>query len=137
MGLGRRGASPEATIDLAPVLAIPLVLLVFFLTPLRFSGEAQIAVGSPATDQAAEGRTIAVGISGAGTVHVEGKRLDLGNLRQAISRLLLAAPGARVMVVADESSRAVLITRVIDECRQAGASRIDLSLRTEGARRGN
>lgn len=131
----RKSAMEEAAVDMAPLIDMTFLLLIFFLVNTNFIKETGIEVKRPqaATGEAKSGDLILVGISSAGTVHMNGKRLDLGNVRTTVSQLRLKTPKAPVVVIADEGARAGLIVRVIDECKLAGAEEISLATKTEGA----
>ena len=128
----RRSALEEAAIDMAPLIDMTFLLLIFFLVNTNFIKETGIDVKRPqaATGEAKQGDIILVGISSAGTVHMNGKRLDVSNVRPTVARMRLKTPKAPVVVLADEGARAKLIVRVIDECKLAGAEDISLATRT-------
>ncbi len=137
--LGARKLSDEATLDLTPLIGMVLVLLTFFAIRLNFTAEARVhstrAQISAAGDRS--GPEIQVGVTGAGTIHLGGRRIELSALGAAASRLILESPGARVLVLADETARAAVIARVIDQLKLAGAADIGLSTRPEGIAHGD
>ena len=133
IGLKRKSALEEAAVDMAPLIDMTFLLLIFFLVNTNFIKETGIEVKRPQAASGSEkkGDLILVGVSSAGTIHMNGKRVDLSAVRPTVSRMRLKTPEAPVIVVADESSRASMIVRIIDECRLAGAEEINLS--TKGA----
>lgn len=144
--LAARKPSDEATLDLTPLIGMVLVLLTFFAIRLNFTAEARVHSTrgqiSAADDQASaagdrSGAQIQVGVTGAGTIHLGGRRIELSALGAAASRLILESPGARVLVLADETARAAVIARVIDQLKLAGAADIGLSTRPEGIAHGD
>jgi len=136
-GLRRRRAFEEPSADLAPLAGMLLLVLVFFIINLNY-------LRNPSVEgrrlEAAAGRSagpaIFIAISGAGTVHLAGSRVELSAVRPAVSRLLAVSPRAQVMVVADDAARASLVARVVDECKLAGAEDINFSTRPEAVRHG-
>ena len=134
IGLRRRSAIEEAAVDMAPLIDMTFLLLIFFLVNTNFVKETGIDVKRPeaATGEQKKGDLILVGISTAGTVHMNGKRVDLSAVRPQVSQMRLKTPKAPVVIVADEGARAAIIVRVIDECRLSGASDISLATRAEG-----
>jgi biopolymer transport protein ExbD len=125
----------EAAVDMAPLIDMTFLLLIFFLVNTNFIKETGVEVKRPQAQSGAEkkGDLILIAVSNAGTIHMNGKRIDLSAIRSTVSQMRLKTPDAPVVVVADESARAFQIVRVIDECRLAGAEEISLATDTEGA----
>lgn len=135
LGRRRRSALEEATVDMAPLIDMTFLLLIFFLVNTNFIKETGIEVKRPeaASGSEASGDLILVGVSAAGTVHMNGKRIDVGAIRSTVSQMRLKTPKAPVIVLADEGARAGIIVRVIDECKLAGAEEISFATKTAGA----
>lgn len=133
IGLNRRSSLEEAAIDMAPLIDMTFLLLIFFLVNTNFIKETGIEVKRPvaASGQQITGDLILVGLSGAGTIHMNGKRVDLSSVRPTVSQMRLKTPNAAVVLVADEGARASMIVRVLDECKLAGAEDISLATKTE------
>jgi biopolymer transport protein ExbD len=134
IGLKRRSAMEEAAIDMAPLIDMTFLLLIFFLINTNFIKETGIEVKRPEASSGTDkkGDLILIGISSAGTIHFNGKRVDLSAVRPLVSQARIKTPKAPVVLVADEGSRAAVIVRVIDECKLAGAEEISLATKTEG-----
>lgn len=134
IGLRRRSAIEEAAVDMAPLIDMTFLLLIFFLVNTNFIKETGIEVKRPqaGTGTAMKGDLILVGVSAAGTVHMNGKRIDVSAVRPQVSQMRLKTPKAPVVIVADEGARAGMIVQVIDECRLAGATDVSLATRGEG-----
>ena len=131
----RRSALEEAAVDMAPLIDMTFLLLIFFLVNTNFVKETGIEVKRPeaVSGEAKSGDLILVGISSAGTIHMNGKRVDLANVRPLVAQMRLKTPKAPVILIADEGARAGIIVQVIDECKLAGAEEINFSTKTEGA----
>ena len=125
----RNSALEEASVDMSPMIDMTFLLLIFFIVNMNFTKETGIEVKRPtaATGEAKTGDVIMVGISSAGTIHMNGKRIDLSNVRPTISQARNKTPKAALVVVADEAVRTGLLTRVIDECKLAGAEDISIA----------
>ena len=135
-GFGKRRSSlEEAAVDMAPLIDMTFLLLIFFLVNTNFIKETGIEVKRPqaGSGKDVKGDMILIGVSNAGTIHMNGKRVDLSAVRSSVSQMRLKTPKAPVVVVADESARVHLIVRVIDECRFAGAEEVSLATKSEGA----
>ena len=131
----RKSALEEATVDMAPLIDMTFLLLIFFLVNTNFIKETGIEVKRPeaATGEPKKGDLILIGISNAATIHLNGKRVDLGSVRPQVAQLRIKTPKAPVMLVADEGARMGLVVRVADECKLAGAEEINISTKTGGA----
>ena len=86
IGLRRRSAIEEAAVDMAPLIDMTFLLLIFFLVNTNFVKETGIEVKRPqaVTGEAKSGDIILVGISNAGTIHMNGKRIDLSAVRSTV-----------------------------------------------------
>jgi biopolymer transport protein ExbD len=135
IGLRRRSAVEEASIDMAPLIDMTFLLLIFFLLNTNFIKETGIEVKRPRAASGTElgGDIILVGVSAAGTIHMSGKRVDLSSVRPSVAQLRLKLPKAPVVVVADEGTRTGILMRVIDECKLAGVEEISIATKSEGA----
>ncbi|NCF55560.1 MAG: biopolymer transporter ExbD [Planctomycetia bacterium] len=130
----RSSALEEASVNMSPMIDMTFLLLIFFIVNMNFTKETGIEIKRPSavTAEAKSGDVILVGISSAGTIHMNGKRIDLSNVRPAVSRARNKTPKAACVVVADEAVRTGLLTRVIDECKLAGAGDISVATRSGG-----
>jgi len=138
----RRREMEEPVFDFTPLVGMGLILLTFFAMRLNFTAEARVHSLKPslATSGTAKERrppAVRVTVTGAGTIHLSGRRIELNGLQPAASRLILESPGAPVLVVADETARAAVLSLVIDQLKLAGASDIGFSTRPEGMSHGD
>ena len=127
----RKSALEEATVDMAPLIDMTFLLLIFFLVNTNFIKKTGIEVKRPeaASGEAQGSDIIMVGISSAGTIHMAGSRIDLSSVRTEVAQARIKQPKAPVVIVADEGSRTGLTVQVIDECKRAGAE--DISIATK------
>ena len=130
----RKSALEEATVDMAPLIDMTFLLLIFFLVNTNFIKETGIEVKRPeaASGESQGGDIILVGISAAGTIHMAGNRIDLSAVRTEVAQARIKQPKAPVVIVADEGSRSGQLVRVIDECKLAGAEDISVATKTGG-----
>ncbi|HTL51449.1 MAG TPA: biopolymer transporter ExbD, partial [Planctomycetota bacterium] len=76
-----------------------------------------------------KGDVFLIGVSSAGTIHINHRRVELTAVRQLVAN---RRPGSGVVVVADERSTAGLLVRVVDQCRLAGAKDVAVATRAGG-----
>lgn len=120
--------------DMAPLIDMTFLLLIFFLVNTNFIKESGIEVKRPeaAAGDSKSGDLILIAISSSGTFHMEGKRVDLASIRPKVSDARRRMPKAPVVIQVDEAARANMIVSVIDECKLAGADEINLATKPSG-----
>lgn len=130
----RKSALEEAAVDMAPLIDMTFLLLIFFLVNTNFIKESGIEVKRPeaAAGDSKSGDLILIAISSSGTFHMEGKRVDLASIRPKVSDARRRMPKAPVVIQVDEAARANMIVSVIDECKLAGADEINLATKPSG-----
>lgn len=131
----RKSALEEAAVDMAPLIDMTFLLLIFFLVNTNFIKESGIEVERPeaAAGDSKKGDLILIAISSSGTFHMEGKPVDLASIRPKVSDALRRMPKAPVVIQADINARAQMIVDVIDECKLSGAKDINLATKGRGS----
>lgn len=119
----------EMGINMSPLIDLVFLLLIFFMVTTSFVRETGIDVQRPTASTATltENGNILVAISKDGTLHFDGKEIDLRSLRSHITRALAENPEGSVVIVADKISYTGLVIEVMDQCRLAGAKRVSLA----------
>jgi biopolymer transport protein ExbD len=128
-----RGAGAGVEINMAPLIDMVFLLLIFFAVSTSFVKEAGIEV-ERATASTAEMRAHAnlmIGVTPEGDVFFEGKRIDIRSVRAHIERALAENPESSVVVVADKRSETGAVVTVMDQCRLAGAKSVSLAAKRE------
>jgi len=129
-----RGGAQGVELNMAPLIDMVFLLLIFFAVTTSFVKESGIDVerASASTAEVKERASIMVGVSSEGEVYIEGKKIDVRSLRGLIERALAEDPESGVVVVADKRSMTGAIVRVMDQCRLAGAKNVSLAAKREG-----
>jgi biopolymer transport protein ExbD len=133
----RRARKNTVALNIAPLIDMVFILLIFFLVTTSFVRETGLAVSRPtaATAAAQPGTAIQVGISHDNRVYLDRREVDIRALRANVARALAEAPEGSVIIVADRASDTGTVIAVMDACRQAGARQVSLAARvTEGGR---
>lgn len=125
----RRHKPDEAEINIAPMLDIIFILLIFFIVTTSFVKEFGVDMSRPSnappkTEKLSE--VIFVKIDGSGQIFVKDRLTDIRAVRANIESGLAASPESPVVVAADRQSDAGLLVRVVDQARVAGAQRVSL-----------
>lgn len=125
----------QVAIDMAPLIDMTFLLLIFFMVTTSFVKETGIDVmrSTAATAEVKDRGSVMIGVNAEGDVYMEGKKVDLRSVRSLVERALAEDPEAGVVVVADKDSNTGDVVRVMDQCRLAGAHNVSLAARREEA----
>ena len=128
-----RGGSGHVDINMGPLIDMVFLLLIFFVVTTSFVKETGIDVerSTAATAQTVERGNILLGVSAAGEVFYDGRRVDVRSVRSLVERALAEDPEAAVVVVADKNSATGVVVQAMDQCRLAGATRVSLAANRE------
>ncbi|HEX5133503.1 MAG TPA: biopolymer transporter ExbD [Candidatus Krumholzibacteria bacterium] len=125
----------QVNVDMAPLVDMTFLLLIFFMVTTSFVKETGIDVmrSTAATAEVKDHGTVMIGVDTEGRVYMEGKKVDLRSVRSLVERALAEDPEAGVVVVADKDSNTGDVVRVMDQCRLAGARNVSLAAKREEA----
>ena len=131
-GRGRK----EPAVQMAPLIDMVFILLIFFLVTTSFVRETGLEVSRPKATAATplEKSSLLVGISPAGAVYFEGKPVELVSLRSLLKQRLVERPDRTVVLVVDEETKSGRLVEVMDECKWAGADHIAIASKEEAYR---
>jgi biopolymer transport protein ExbD len=127
------GDDKGVDINMAPLIDMVFLLLIFFAVTTSFVKEAGVDVqrASAATAEVKDKGTILIGITANGDVFWEGKKVDVRSIRSLVERALAEDPENGVVVVADKASQTGDVVKVMDQCRLAGAKSVSLAAQRE------
>ncbi len=125
----RRHRPDEAEINMAPMLDVIFILLIFFIVTTSFVKEFGIDMSRPSNappkmEKLSE--VIFVKIDANNLIFVKGRLTDVRAVRANIESGLASNPESPVVVAAARQSDAALLVRVVDQARVAGAERVSL-----------
>ncbi|GAB7024102.1 ExbD/TolR family protein [Salidesulfovibrio brasiliensis] len=124
----RRGGKP-CEINMAPLIDMIFILLIFFLVTTSFVREAGIDVNRPQAETAAQSPspTLQIAVTKDGAVFMEGRAIDIRSIRSKVSTFMDETKDGRILVLADGKSNTQSVINVIDQCRLAGAEKISIA----------
>nr|WP_320114096.1 biopolymer transporter ExbD [uncultured Desulfuromonas sp.] len=130
----RRAKRQGLELNIAPLIDMVFILLIFFLVTTSFVRETGIDVQRPTANTAVskEKATILIAISDDDCIYVEGRMVDVRAIRVHVERALAENPEGSVVIVADRGSRTGTAVEVMDACRQAGAQDVALAAGVAG-----
>jgi biopolymer transport protein ExbD len=125
--VGKKAATAE--VNIGPLLDMVFILLIFFVVTTNFTRETGVDVTKPQSQSAVSlgQKTILVGISREGTIHIHGKQVTPEGLVSILDREVRQRPGASVVIVGDEGSTLGKSVQVMDLCTRAGVSKVSVS----------
>jgi biopolymer transport protein ExbD len=130
-----RGRGKTAEVNMAPLIDLVFLLLIFFMVTTSFVKETGVDVQRPQASTATlkEAGNILVGVSSEGKIFLESKEIDVRSVRAHVERSLAENPEGAVVIVADKESNTGVVIQVMDQCRLAGAENVSIAAsRTDG-----
>ncbi|WP_320042178.1 biopolymer transporter ExbD [uncultured Desulfobacter sp.] len=125
----RRAAKKSLELNIAPLIDMVFILLIFFLVTTSFVKETGVDISRPtaSTAVAKTKSTILIGITRDNTIHLDRREMDVRAVRSGVERAMAENPEASVVIVADKDSRTGLVISVMDACKLAGAENVALA----------
>lgn len=126
---GRKHKKGAIELNIAPLIDMVFILLIFFLVTTSFVKETGIDVTRPTASTAAAKpmATILIAVDSQDHVFMDHREIDIRAVRANIERALAENPEGAVVVVADQDSSTGIAIQVMDGCRMAGASSVSLA----------
>ena len=125
----RRAQSKSVELNIASLIDMVFILLIFFLVTTSFVKETGIDVSRPTASTAASKAksTILIGIAKDNSIYIDRHRVDIRAVRASVERALAENPDDGVVIVADRDSLTGIVIRVMDACRLAGAQNVSIA----------
>ena len=119
----------EEEISLTPMLDVVFILLIFFIVTANFIKEPGLEINRPDSDTAEtqENAAILIAVGPTGEVWMDGRRIDVRQVKANVVKMLADNPKGSVVIQADEKAVADTIIKVMDGAREAGVSAISLA----------
>ena len=117
--------------NITPMLDVVFILLIFFIVTANFIKEPGLEINRPdsETSEITENAAILIAIGAAGEIYMDGRRIDVRQVKANVIRLIAENPQGSVVIQADVKSTAEKIVSVMDEVREAGV--VDISIASE------
>ncbi len=125
----RRANSKNLELNIAPLIDMVFILLIFFLVTTSFVKETGVDISRPAASTAVSKTktTILIGVTRDQTIHIDRRQVDIRAVRANVERALAETPGGSVVIVADKESLTGLVITVMDACKMAGAENVSIA----------
>lgn len=125
----RKAKKRSIELNMAPLIDMVFILLIFFLVTTSFVKETGVDVNRPtaATATLREKANILVGVTKDNRIFMDKREIDIRAVRANVERALAENPEASVVIVADRDSRTGVTIKVMDGCRLAGAKNVSVA----------
>lgn len=134
----KRQHRESSEINLAPLLDVVFLLLIFFMVSTTFTKEAHMTIDLPessAKASTAAPQAIEIVISATGTYSVDGQGLvnqQLDTLKRAVQKALGEQSKAPVIITADAKTPHEAVVRAMDAAGQLGLVNLSITTRSAG-----
>jgi len=126
LSLGSERKTKTTELNMAPLIDMVFILLIFFLVTTSFVKESGVEVKRPiaSTAEEQEKTNMVVAVTEEGTVHIENQMVDIRSVRSIMERFKHENPLGNVVITADTNSRFGVSIEVLDEVRRAGITNV-------------
>ncbi len=116
-------------LDIAPLIDIVFLLLVFFMLTSTFMIPEAVELELPESSsaQVSDITPIVISLNQAGQLGLNGERIELEQLRAAIEPLIKENADAPITLKSDASTQVQQLLQVMDEIRAAGGTDVALA----------
>lgn len=133
LGSVTQSPPPNEEPNVAPLIDIVFILLIFFVVTTTFARDLGVEVERPSAGTATEqpANIVRVAIGRGGELAVDGRATSAWRLGAEIEDRIALYADKSVLVVADRSIDAKTLVDVMDTCRQAGARQVAVAVDAE------
>ena len=130
----RRANKNDLEVNIAPLIDMVFILLIFFLVTTSFIKETGVDISRPSATTAVgkTANTLLIGITRDNTIHLDRREIDVRAVRANVERALAENPDGNVVIVADKDSKTGLVITVMDACKLAGAENVSIAASRPG-----
>ncbi|OAG27769.1 ExbD/TolR family protein [Thermodesulfatator autotrophicus] len=129
----RRHQDENLEVPMTPIIDIVFLLLIYFLLTSQLVKQKTLKVNLPQSETAVatqQEETITIGINREGDFFLNGKKLDMAQLKQELKRIAAEGGIKKVYVEADRDTKAQLLIDAMDAARKAGLKQILIKTRS-------
>ena len=129
-----KSAQQGDDINIAPLIDLIFLLLIFFMVTTSFVKETGIDVDRPsaATAQVQKKGNILIGVSAEGGIFMDKRAVDVRMVRTRVENALADNPLGSAIIVADRHAQAGILVEIMDQCRMAGVRNVSIAAKQNG-----
>ena len=131
----RDSKSAATMVDIAPLIDVVFILLIFFLVTATFVRDTGVDVVRPQATQtrSLEPSAMRVSITASGDIYTEGRRVTADELQARVQSFIAEQNKRSVIVIPDAEVTAGTLIEVMDAARRGGATDVALATKKIGA----
>ena len=131
----RRATAPQATINIAPLVDVVFLLVIFFAVSTTFLETAGLKLELPSSSSTAkrEAQVLTVILTADGTLSYDGEVIDRQQLASRLKQALEASEGKLVELRADRSTKHGEVVAVMDVIQASGAESMKIAAQSASA----
>ena len=137
MRLGRlaQQVSDEEEINLAPLIDVVFILLIFFVVTTTFSKELGLDIDRPkaASGKPQSASIVRVAVSPQGELTVNARPTSPWRVEQEVREAMASLRDKQALVVSDQAVEAGQLVRLVDACKRAGAQNVAIAVQQKDA----
>ncbi len=125
----------ESEINMAPLIDMIFILLIFFLVTTSFSRESGVEMKkpkpAPVQPDSQKKTNVTVEVGHDNRVFIEGRVYDVRTVRAYMEQFLLDVPKGTVVIASDKDSSIGRVIQVMDQCKLAGVDNVSVAPRID------
>ncbi|MBN2496951.1 MAG: biopolymer transporter ExbD [Deltaproteobacteria bacterium] len=123
----------ENEINIAPLIDMVFILLIFFMVTTTFVRDAKLEIERPGakTAQRADSRSVRVSVGRRGELFVDARPVKPWMLQARLREIISRQRIKTVLVIADRHVETGVLVDVVDQCRLAGAKDVGVAVEQE------
>ena len=125
----------ESELDMAPLIDMIFILLIFFLVTTSFTKESGVEIKkpkpAPVQPDAQKKINVTIEIGHDNRVFIEGRVYDVRTVRAYMEQFLLDVPKGTVVIATDKDSAIGRVIQVMDQCKLAGVKNVSVAERID------
>jgi biopolymer transport protein ExbD len=116
-------------IDIAPLMDMVFILLIFFIVTSTFTRETGVDVTKPQAQsaQSVQKENILIAITREGTIHINERQVDIAGMEDVIKQMIAQNPDREAVLIADRNSQTGLLVQVVDACNMSGVKKVSIA----------
>lgn len=138
MRIGRQLQEESSSMQMAPLIDIVFLTLIFFMVTSVYSNlESEVDIQLPTAESAIQTERIRgeifINLKSDGTIVVNNREMDLARLQEVLDSVAKHFPGGSVILRGDKNAMLGRAIEVLDCCRKADIQNISFAALTESA----
>ena len=103
--------------NITPMLDVVFILLIFFIVTANFIKEPGLEINRPDSETAevTENAAILIAIGSAGEIYMDGRRIDVRQVKANVIRMIAENPQGTVVIQADEKTYKTIIIKLFKQ----------------------